>query len=271
MLELLAPRKRFLDGRADVAAAYSLRRLRSAYGGPLIRLRESGGSKEADFGVGQGGVDWGTVASFIGAGSGFVAKWYDQSGNGRDLAQGTASAQPQIGLLSNGLPGLIFDGVEDHLKTAAFTLDQPWSFDFCHRQVTTSKPDFENKFDGFLADTGTLYRRTSSLLFDNGLWAGNQGPNSAGSSSMPVGTRGVAGGTFNNTAALLEIDAADVAGFAGTVGTNNPGGLTLGTKGDAAAARFTNMEVQEWVVFNTAHGSAQLKADNAAMRRAWRF
>ena len=48
---------------------------------------------------------------------GFVETWYDQSGNGRDAVQATASKQPKIvnagSLISNGLD---FDGSDDLLE-----------------------------------------------------------------------------------------------------------------------------------------------------------
>jgi hypothetical protein len=56
----------------------------------------------------------------------------------------------------------------------------------------------------------------------------------------------------------------------GNPGTRNPGGLTLGALGGGGSG-FANAEVQELIQFSTAHTSAQLKADNAAMRAAWGF
>jgi surface protein len=53
--------------------------------------------------------------------SAYVTKWYDQSGNGKDAVQTTASSQPKIvsdGVLvtENGKVALEFDGVDDWLK-----------------------------------------------------------------------------------------------------------------------------------------------------------
>lgn len=250
------------DNRSDLVAAFSLRRVRMRYAGPLVRIRRSSDNVEQDFGTGQTRVSWAEVLVFIGAGSGFVTVWYDQSGNGRNFLQATAASQPQLIDMA-----LLLDGVDDNMKTAAFTLNQPWSFMFVFRQVTSTKPNFENFIDGLNADTGTLYRTVPTP--DVGLYAGLTGPNSGASLVMPVGTRGAVSGRFAGPSSRLEVDAALIAGFSGSAGLNNPGGLTLGTKGDLATARFSNIEAQELLVFNTAHTSVSMMADNAAGRIAW--
>lgn len=74
------------------------RRLRSAYTGPIIRVRRSSDNVEQDFsGSGaSGAVDASAVAAFCGAGDGFLTTIYDQSGNGRNFTQSTTAVQPQV-------------------------------------------------------------------------------------------------------------------------------------------------------------------------------
>lgn len=88
---------------AGAAAAYSMRiPAGSAYNGPLIRVRRSTDNAEQNFGAaavdanGSRWLDTTALLAFCGAGSGFVTTWYDQSGNGRNLLQGSASAQPRV-------------------------------------------------------------------------------------------------------------------------------------------------------------------------------
>jgi hypothetical protein len=83
-----------IDAYPGAAAAYSLRNLSWAYGGPVVRVRRSSDNTEQDFTATQ--VTNGTLTTFCGAGNGFVRTWYDQSGNGRNANQSTSAAQPQV-------------------------------------------------------------------------------------------------------------------------------------------------------------------------------
>jgi len=76
------------------AAAYSLRSLTG--GDPrAVRIRRSSDNSEQDFTVSE--ISAGALVDFVGSGNdGFVETWYDQSGNGNDLTQATASKQPTI-------------------------------------------------------------------------------------------------------------------------------------------------------------------------------
>jgi len=111
-----------LDAVPGAAAAYSLRQLSNAYTGPVVTVRRSSDSAEADFKASE--IDDGTLAAFCGAGDGFVKTWFDQSGNtGRDASQGTAGYQPKIvssGSLvtEGGKPALEFDGSDDFFSAS---------------------------------------------------------------------------------------------------------------------------------------------------------
>lgn len=100
------------------AAAYSLQRLDTGSEN-VVRVRRSSDDAEADFTAEE--VSGGALASYCGAGNGFVTTWYDQSGNGRNATQATAASQPQIvadGVVvtdGNGNPAMSFDGTDDWL------------------------------------------------------------------------------------------------------------------------------------------------------------
>jgi hypothetical protein len=120
-----------LDGLSGVEVAFSLRRLRTAYTGSLIRVRRSSDNTEQDIGYdGSGNLDTSALATFVGAGSGFIRTWYDQSGNARNAIQGTAGNQPRIvnsGTLdlipSTSRPGAFFlRSNSNRLDTGAVTL-----------------------------------------------------------------------------------------------------------------------------------------------------
>lgn len=101
-----------LDQYPSAAAAYSLRKLRSAYTGSAIRVRRASDNTEQDIGFVDNVLDTSSLTSFCSGTNGFVKTWYDQSGNGRDATQTTAANQPQI--VSSGT--VINDGVKNALR-----------------------------------------------------------------------------------------------------------------------------------------------------------
>lgn len=90
-----APAPLLLDSLSS-AGAFSLRKLRTAYAGSCIRVRRSSDNTEQDIGFVSNALDESTLLTFCGAGNGFVTKWYDQSGNGRDKFHATTTVQPEI-------------------------------------------------------------------------------------------------------------------------------------------------------------------------------
>lgn len=110
-----------LDTYPGAAAAYSLRKLRTAYTGAAIRVRRSSDNTETDIGFDVlGGLDTTALTTFVGAGSGYIRIWYDQSGNTRDAVQSTSASQPKIvnlGVinLQGTKPAILFDGSTNSL------------------------------------------------------------------------------------------------------------------------------------------------------------
>ena len=90
-----------LDTYSGAAVAYSLRKLRNDYTGSAITVRRSSDNTSQNIGFdANGNLDTTSLLSFVGAGNGFVSVWFDQSGNGNNAFQITASQQPLI--VSNG-------------------------------------------------------------------------------------------------------------------------------------------------------------------------
>lgn len=86
-----------LDAIQGAAAAYSLRLLSDSYSGPAIKVRRSSDNAEQNIGFDAfGNLNQTALTSFVGANSGFITSWYDQSGNGRNVNQATAANQPRI-------------------------------------------------------------------------------------------------------------------------------------------------------------------------------
>ncbi len=129
-----------LDGISNIAAAYGLRKLRTAYAGSAVRVRRSSDSTEQDIGFdGTGEFDSAAFSSFIGGGTGYVKTWYDQGGNGRDATQTTTTNQPSI-LLSgiNSKPVVSFSGAGSLLSNTFTTQAQPFSWVHISQQADTS-------------------------------------------------------------------------------------------------------------------------------------
>jgi hypothetical protein len=100
-----------LEAAPGAVAAWSLRRLSASYAGMAVNVRRSSDNAVQDIGFVGNDFDVAGFNTFVGGGNGFVATWYDQSGNGRNATQGTNANQPQV-IPSvanlNGKPGLLF-------------------------------------------------------------------------------------------------------------------------------------------------------------------
>ena len=137
-----------LDTYTGAAAAYSLRKLSSAYTGDAIKVRRSSDNTEQDIGFVDNELDTSSLLSFVGTGgtdNGFVKTWYDQSGNANDATQTTAANQPQIVssgsvILENGKPALKFDGSDDYfnLTTSIATNVDYTAFQVVKRNATST-------------------------------------------------------------------------------------------------------------------------------------
>lgn len=97
------------------AVAYSLRLLSSAYTGAAVTVRRSSDNATQDVGfMVDGNLDTVTLKNFVGAGNGYIQRWYDQSGNNLSAEQNNTSLQPLIvntGIIEriNGQPAIYFN------------------------------------------------------------------------------------------------------------------------------------------------------------------
>ena len=146
-LGIIASAKRtanlLLDTYPDANHAFSLRKLRTAYDGFVLKVRDDSTDNEADVSFDSNDTvsDSSPVSNLTG-GSGatlgdwrgsnvYVVKWYDQSGNGFDISQSSESFQPKLissgNYYTDGANGKIsLRGHGDQLKeTSSGTLDQP--------------------------------------------------------------------------------------------------------------------------------------------------
>jgi hypothetical protein len=130
-----------LDG-LNSSAAYSLRKLRTAYLGAAINVRRSSDSATQDIGFVNNNLDTASLLAFVGNGNGFVRTWYDQSGNGRNATQTLPLGQPQIvinGVIQtqNGRPTVV-QSIQDQTLpiSGSFTGSTSATGVFVFRQLT---------------------------------------------------------------------------------------------------------------------------------------
>ncbi len=164
-----------LDG-ATVAAAYGLQLLRTAYSGPLIKIRRSSDSTTQDISAtATGALDIDAITTFVGANSAFIDTWYDQSGNSRNLTASVTGRQPRIvnaGVLDTigSFPAMVADGTDDCLFSSAFDLS-------AHTQahIVSLCTHTETAATMTLAEFGTTVISTNGgfgAYFNNGITAG---------------------------------------------------------------------------------------------------
>lgn len=132
--------------------------MRTGYAGSCIRVRRSSDNTEQDIGFdASGNLNLSALTTFVGANSGFVVVWYDQSGNVRNATQGTAANQPQIidtgGLQTvQGKPSIFFS--TNRRLTYTNNASQPITVSIVER--TTSSVTNAHLTDGLNASTDRI-------------------------------------------------------------------------------------------------------------------
>ena len=128
-----------MDEYGGASAGYSLRLLRSDYNGNCVTVRRASDNATQNIGFVDDELDVASLETFCSGTDGFVTTWFDQSGNGNNAVQTTASAQPKIVssgsvILENGKPTIEFDGVDDTIQHD-FSPDsaQPFSLFYVRR------------------------------------------------------------------------------------------------------------------------------------------
>lgn len=178
-----------LDQYSGAAAAYSLRKVRCAYSGSLIRVRRSSDNTESDIGAtSNGDLDTAALKAFIGTGGsddGAIVVWYDQSGNSRDMTQSTQANQPLImdnGLIlrTSGYVNIACDGTNDRL-VGSYTLSQPFTIigsgtipatsSSFREMFSSTSPEVVVVYESPLTQKSFIY--ANSILGDNTTRSGN--------------------------------------------------------------------------------------------------
>ncbi len=237
-----------LDEYPGAAAAYSLRLLNTDYTGDAIVVRRVSDNTTQNIGFVDGELDTDTLNTFCSGTNGFVATWYDQSGNGYDSTNATASEQPKIYdastgvILENGKPSLSFDGVDDGLSVDIVPdKNQPFTAFFVRR---------------YLNITGTFVGLSVDSAVSNGYVeiATSVQFRSYYGSYLAAFTSNTNQGLWyslaNSTSSEIGLDSQ-------TAITGNGGisGLEAINIGSAQTAFFANINVQEVIIYNSSQSS----------------
>ena len=167
-----------------------------------------------------------------------IAQWDDQSGNARHQTQETATNQPTLD--TDG--SLLFDGVDNFMKSGAFTLNQPITYYMLVKMVTWANSEF--------LLSGTAFRIVQTGASPQvGLFAGA----AINTTDLAVGAWGVLTAVFNGASSAIRINLG--AAVTGDAGANNPGMIVLASNSTGAGS-WANVAYKELVAFPAAHDTA---------------
>lgn len=195
------------------------------------------GVQLASFVRGLGPAAWfrfNTGITVTGAG---VSTWADQSGNGRDLLQGTDANRPA--LQADG--SILFDGSTDVLQCGAFTFAQPETVYILFKQATWTLNDAI--FDGNTANSMKAFQ--SAITPEVRITAAAATPVNG---NLPVDSYGVLVCVFDGASSLTQVNFTSP--VSGNVGVGDAGGFKLG------ASASGNVQVKEVILYAAAHDAA---------------
>ena len=258
-----------LDDFSEYQAAYSLRKLRTAYTGDAIRVQRASDSALQDIGFDSNGeLDTTALTNFAAGGTLTVRTWYDQGGFGNDCIQSSVSAQPTIvasgqTVTVNGKPAVDFDGTNDFLSAGFVNLNPS------PRTVLTFAGVYQ--FDqvsaaGYIAAqwSGTISNQVFGLLslatasmrimarFQNGTLSRVD----TGSGTIQANTQFLGVGQFMNNHSKGVLNGTDYSSTNVNSTVNHATSeFALGHRPDSGAAKF-NGKLQELVVWSQVTASA---------------
>lgn len=178
----------------------------------------------------------------------------------RDLVQFTTTKMALLSVGADGKRIATFDGSNDYMKAAPFSLSQPESTYSVISQETWTLGDVF--FDGNAASSGRLYQASSSPLLRITADGINAVEDVAGISTA---TRFVASAVLNGASSSIRINKR--AATLGNAGTGNLGGFTIGAKGDGSTP--ANETFSETIVASRADADALQLRINSALMRQW--
>jgi hypothetical protein len=235
----------------NAAAAYSLRKLRTAYSGSAIRVRRSSDNTEQDIGFVSGNLDTVSLLAFCGVGNGFVTTWYDQSGNARNATQATAANQPQIvnsgvAQLENGKNAIRFISANQNYLRNTSSFDYQTAFTLT-RFIT--RPSF-----AYIIAGGA---NAKIIQDDSGYTIYNAFSLKASPNINPsLVNQDLIYGLFNGVNSEISVDNSSVR--VGNSGTLTGSGILIAAATNFNGSAFLNGTMQEIITYNSNQSSNSL-------------
>jgi hypothetical protein len=189
-----------------------------------------------------------------------VSQWNDLSGNGNHLLQAAGPSQPTrtLGVI-NGSPAIVFSAAST--MAASFTLGQPSTLFAVVRADTWG--DTNTLFDGVAAGASAMVQQFTASA-NVRLVAGAAGVDGV---QLPVSTFALLVATFNGASSSIKIT--DGTQLNGTLGADNPNGLTVGSR--AGGTAFANISVAEIIVTATSATAAERTSIRTYVQQRYAF
>lgn len=234
-----------LDDYPGAVAAYSLRLLNSNYSGDAVIVRRASDNTTQSIGFIDGELDTGALNTFCSGTNGFVTTWFDQSGNGANAVNTTASGQPKIYDSVNGIE------LENNKPTIRWEVGQVQGLQATFSQVY-AQPNTIISVHNRVINNGYLFDGKDStnrhLQYSNLLSAPIDISNAYPSSEM--NKQNVLTALFNTTNSESYINTELQA--SGNTGTNSLGGLTIGNRFNLSNTNDTLQgTIQEITIYPT--------------------
>jgi hypothetical protein len=144
----------------------------------------------------------------------------------------------------------VFDGVDNFMRCALNTFNQPCFLYLMMRQVTWTGQDYF--FDGGTSDNCLIYQKNTAPSPNIAAYAGGF---SANCNQLVLNTWGVVRVLYSGAASKMIIN--DNAPITGNFGTNAMGGFTLGRNG-TISARYGNLEIKEGILRSSTVGETAI-------------
>lgn len=243
-----------LDSYTSASAAWSLMKVKSDYSGYCIKVRRSSDNTTQDIGFVDNEVDTAAIISFVSSNSGYIDTWYDQSGNSRNLTQGTNGNQPRIvnaGTLyrKNGKVAMEFIAASSNwMRNTGLALSS--TADFLAVSVHNATTPANNNVVMYTGSAALGHQQNSNLLY--GYAGGVSGSSANTSSSVLLFTSVYDGGGAAN-ADRLKIykngSQLTISSFSGTVPATATGsGIDVGRPYNIGAA-YLGGSIQEIIIW----------------------